>query len=63
MLLVSLTIVYWSSFVGTPYRETDQKTSGGLLVASCCFLGLGQIGRVMSAETDSHGVLLRQTHG
>jgi hypothetical protein len=34
-------------------RETHKKTSGGVLVASCCFCGLGPISRVMSAETDS----------
>jgi hypothetical protein len=30
-----------------------QNTSGGALVASCCFCGLWPIGRGMSADTDS----------
>lgn len=43
-----------------------QKTSGGVLVVSCCFCGLGSTGRVrwkfldMSADRDSRGILLRQ---
>ena len=39
-----------------------QKTSDDVPVASHNFLGLGQTGRVMSADTGSHGVLLRQSH-
>jgi hypothetical protein len=39
-----------------------QNTSGDVLVASCRFSGLWLIGRVMLADTDSHGVLLSQTH-
>ena len=43
-------------------RNIPKKTSGGVLVASCCFCGPRAIGRVMSADTDFRGVLLRQTH-
>jgi hypothetical protein len=37
------------------------KPSDGVLVTFWYFCGLGSIGRVMSANTDSSGVLLRQT--
>jgi hypothetical protein len=66
MVLLHLAIPYWSSLVMTSEKETEQKTSGGVLVAFCCFCRLGLIGRVkwkflnMSADTDSYGVLLRQ---
>ena len=36
-----------------------QKTCDGVLGASCRFLRLGSIGRAISADTDSHGVLLK----
>ena len=49
-------------FVMTPLREKYQKSSGGVLAASGYFLGLGLISRVMFADTDSWGVVLRQTH-
>jgi hypothetical protein len=39
-----------------------RKISHGILAGSCRFLGLGPIGRVMSADTDSRRVLLRHTH-
>lgn len=39
-----------------------QQRTGGDLAASCCFPGFGPIGRVMSAGTDSCGVLQRPTH-
>jgi hypothetical protein len=43
-------------------QRENQKTSGVVLVASCHFCGLRPIGRVRSADTDSRGVRLRQTH-
>ena len=42
--------------------EMHQKTFGGALIASCCFLRLWSIGRMISADTDARGVLLTQTH-
>jgi hypothetical protein len=44
-VLVHLTLYSWAPFVGTPQRETHQKTCGGVLWLLT--------GRVMSAETDS----------
>ena len=41
--------------------ETHHKTSGGVLVAPCCFHTLMLTSSVMSADTESCGVLLRQT--
>jgi hypothetical protein len=43
-------------------RNTTKKTSWFVLEASCHFCRLGSMGRVRSADTDSPGVLLRQTH-
>ena len=37
-------------FVGTPYREMHQNTSGGVLWLISCFCRIGLIGRVRSAE-------------
>jgi hypothetical protein len=62
MVLVRLAIPEWSSSIVTSYKEKHQKSSGDILVASCCFLGLWLIGRVMSADTDSCGIVIKQTH-
>jgi hypothetical protein len=39
--------LFWFSLVMTFYRETHQKTSGGIPDASCCFLGLVPISRAL----------------
>ena len=46
-VLVHLTLCSWAPFV---MKETHQKPAGGILLASCCFLRFGPIGRVMSVE-------------
>ena len=63
------THMYWSALhcvvelhlSGLHREKHTKKTPGGVLVASCCFCGLRPLGRVVSANTDSCGVLLRQT--
>jgi len=63
-VLVYLTLCTWAPFLGshrekhthththTKKKKTKkQKTSGGVLAASCCFPRLGWIGRVMSTDT------------
>lgn len=45
--------------LSSTYEAIERKP----LVASCCVRGLGPIDRVMSADTNSHRVLLRQTRG
>ena len=51
MVLVHLVVV-WSAFVMTSERKMHQKSSGGVLTAACCFLGLGQNGRASQSLLD-----------
>lgn len=57
--LVHLTVVYWSSFAMIPERETHQRTSGHVLVASPRFSRLRPIGLVTSADADSRSFAQR----
>lgn len=59
--LVHLTVVYWSSFAMIPERETHQRTSGHVLVASPRFSRLRPIGLVTSADADSPSFAQRLT--
>jgi hypothetical protein len=55
-------VVLLSAFIKTPQRETP-KNFWWCAAVSCCFLGLGLIGRVMSAETNARAeerLVLRQ---
>ena len=45
----------WSSLVMTPWRKTHQRTSGGVLAASCHFRGLVLIGKASWFLLDPDG--------
>lgn len=62
-----MTQMYWFTYMDcwTPFVdsiETHQKSSDGMLLSSWHFCGLGPTGRLISADTHSHRVLLRHTH-
>lgn len=61
--------MYWSSLHALlssicwdSIERNTLKNFWGCVVASCLFLILRQIGRVMSADTDASEVLRSQTH-
>jgi hypothetical protein len=64
-----MTHMYWSPLhciVELHYRDSTERNTPKnfwwCAAVSCRFQGLGPISRVISAETDTHGILLRQTY-